>query len=161
MSIANSNGMGASLPWRRLGTALGLAGALVVAGCASSGPNERGGTVLGAGGGAIVGGLIGGWQGAAIGAVAGGVVGNLIGRDMDDRERRRAEEASYAAAREDRRTYWGDRSSTYGYTEPVGGYYQRSGQTCHDYLQYMSKNGREYTDRITICRNSQGSFARG
>jgi surface antigen len=161
MSIATSHDVIGPRTLRRHAVAFGLAGALLLAGCASSGPNERGGTAIGAGGGAIVGALVGGWQGAAIGAVAGGIVGNLIGRDMDDRERRRAEEASYAAAREDRRTYWGDRASTYGYTEPVGAYYARGGQTCHDYLQYMRKNGREYTDRITICRTPQGGFARG
>ena len=146
---------------RRGGMIVAIAGALTIAGCASSGPNERGGTAIGAGGGAVVGAVAGGWQGAVIGAVAGGVVGNLIGRDMDDRERARAEDAAYRAARENRRAEWGDRSSTYGYAEPVGDYYGRNGQTCHDYVQYMRKNGRDYSDRITICRNSQGSFARG
>jgi surface antigen len=146
---------------RRAAIVVGLAAALVTAGCASSGPNERGGTILGAGGGGLVGAVVGGWQGAVIGAVAGGIVGNLIGRDMDDRERRRAEEASYIAARENRRATWGDRDGTNGYTEPVGDYYMRNGQTCHDYLQYMRKNGRDYTDRISICRSPNGSFARG
>ncbi len=146
---------------RRGATIAAMAGALAIAGCASAGPNERNGTAIGAGGGAVVGALAGGWQGAAIGAVAGGVVGNLIGRDMDDRERARAEDAAYRAARENHRAEWGDRAGTYGYAEPVGGYYMRDGQTCHDYVQYMHKGGRDFQDRTTICRNSAGGFARG
>jgi len=142
-------------------TIIGLTGALALGACASSGPNERGGTFLGAGGGAVVGAVLGGWQGAVIGAVAGGVVGNLIGRDMDDRERQRAEEASYRAARENRRAEWGERGGTYGYSEPVGDYYVRNGQTCHDYVQYMQKKGRDYQDRITVCRSQSGAWARG
>jgi surface antigen len=138
-----------------------LAGALAVAGCAGAGPNERGGTVIGAGGGAVVGGLAGGWQGAAIGAVAGGVVGNLIGRDMDERQRAQAEDAAYRAARENRRAEWGNRSGVYGYAEPAGDYYNRGGTVCHDYVQYMTKNGRTYQDRTTICRDQSGGWARG
>jgi len=141
--------------------AAAMAGALALGACASSGPNEQGGTAIGAGGGAVLGAVVGGWQGAVIGAVAGGVVGNLIGRDMDDRERQRAEEASYRAARENRRAEWGDRSGTYGYSEPVGDYYRRGGQVCHDYIQTMNKNGRTYQDRTTICRDQGGAWARG
>ncbi|WP_082520416.1 YMGG-like glycine zipper-containing protein [Rhizobium sp. Root482] len=44
---------------------------------------ERG-TAIGAGSGAIIGGVVSNsWGGAAIGAVAGGIVGNLIGRSHD------------------------------------------------------------------------------
>ncbi len=145
--------------WRTGLLATAFAGALVVAGC--NGPNQNSGTAIGAGGGAVLGAVVGGWQGAVIGAVAGGVVGNLIGHDMDERERARAEDASYRAARENRRAEWGDRSSTYGYAEPVGDYYRRGGQVCHDYVQYMHKNGRDYQDRTTICRDQSGGWARG
>jgi surface antigen len=117
--------------------------------------------VIGAGGGAVVGGLVGGWQGAVIGGLAGGIVGNVIGRDMDARERQYAEDSTYRAAREQRREEWGDRSGPHGYSEPVGNYYSRNGQTCHDYIQYMNKNGRDYQDRVTICRGQDGRFARG
>lgn len=141
--------------------AMAVAGALALGACAGSGPNEQGGTAIGAGGGAVLGAVLGGWQGAVIGAVAGGVVGNVIGRDMDERERARAEDAAYRAARENRRAEWGDRGGTYGYAEPVGDYYRRGGQTCHDYIQNMHKNGRDYQDRTTICRDQGGGWARG
>jgi uncharacterized protein YcfJ len=82
---------------------------LFMSACATQGPNESSGTLIGAGGGALAGGLIGssfgGSRGAllgvGIGALAGGLGGNLIGRNMDqdqrnrDYERGRYEQASY------------------------------------------------------------------
>jgi hypothetical protein len=60
---------------RKLIVAVALIGAL-----ASCTPAEKG-TVIGAGAGAAIGGVVShSWGGAAIGAVAGGLVGNLIGR---------------------------------------------------------------------------------
>ena len=57
----------------------------------NSGPNAQTGTVIGALGGAAVGGIIGsqsgrGLEGAAIGAGVGGVAGNAIGGAQDQRE---------------------------------------------------------------------------
>jgi len=56
----------------------------------NSGPNAQTGTVIGALGGAAVGGIIGnqsgrGLEGAAIGAGLGGVAGNAIGGAQDQR----------------------------------------------------------------------------
>jgi len=83
---------------------------LFMSACATpQGPNESSGTLIGAGGGALAGGLIGsafgGGRGAllgvGLGAVAGGLGGNIIGRNMDqeqrarDYERGRYDQASY------------------------------------------------------------------
>lgn len=59
----------------------------------TNGPNARTGTVLGALGGAAVGGIIGnqrgrGLEGAAIGAGLGALGGNVIGGAQDDRNSR-------------------------------------------------------------------------
>ena len=70
---------------------------LAVFGCASSGEKERTGTAVGAGTGAVLGGVIGAATGkhnqrervaigAATGAVLGGVIGNRIGAYMDKQE---------------------------------------------------------------------------
>lgn|GEM_PF-1234728 len=64
-----------------------------LASCAG-GPNAQTGTVLGALGGAAVGGIIGnqsgrGLEGAAIGAAAGGIGGNMIGNAQDQRNAQR------------------------------------------------------------------------
>jgi uncharacterized protein YcfJ len=65
----------------RLKITLVLVG-LALAGCNTNSADQRtlGGAAIGAGGGAIVGGIAGGGRGAAIGAIAGGVAGAVIGR---------------------------------------------------------------------------------
>ncbi|MFT4000701.1 MAG: YMGG-like glycine zipper-containing protein [Rhizobium sp.] len=65
---------------KKIIVAIALVGAL--ASCTST---ERG-TAIGAGTGAVIGGVAThSWGGAAVGAVAGGVVGNLIGRSHERR----------------------------------------------------------------------------
>jgi hypothetical protein len=62
---------------KKLIVAIALIGTL-----ASCTPEERG-TSIGAGAGAIIGGVAtNSWGGAAVGAVAGGLVGNLIGHSQ-------------------------------------------------------------------------------
>jgi len=68
-----------------------LASASLMSSCSNS-PNARTGTVIGALGGAGVGGIIGsqsgrGLEGAAIGAGLGALGGNLIGGSQDDYRR--------------------------------------------------------------------------
>ncbi|MBA2689185.1 MAG: OmpA family protein [Burkholderiales bacterium] len=65
--------------------------AALLAGCAADGSNQR--TVIGAGTGAVLGGVLGKQvggdrKGTAIGAVAGGVIGGLVGRQMDEQKRK-------------------------------------------------------------------------
>ncbi|WP_429131006.1 YMGG-like glycine zipper-containing protein [Ensifer sp. 4252] len=63
---------------RKLIIAVGMVG--ILASCTQT---ERG-TAIGAGTGAIIGGVVSdSWGGAAIGAVAGGIMGNLIGRSRE------------------------------------------------------------------------------
>lgn len=66
-----------------------LIGSLTIflASCSSMGPNETGGTLIGAGAGALIGSQIGGGSGriaaTALGTLGGAAVGNAIGRQMD------------------------------------------------------------------------------
>ncbi|HET8645664.1 MAG TPA: OmpA family protein [Vicinamibacteria bacterium] len=67
------------------------------ASCASTGPRTKRGGAIGAGAGAVVGGIIGHKtgstaRGAIIGAAVGGAAGALIGREMDQRAERIAHE---------------------------------------------------------------------
>lgn len=67
--------------------AAGVAGALLVSACASLN-NKEGGAIIGAGAGAVVGGIVGHntgstARGALIGAVVGGAAGAVIGHQMD------------------------------------------------------------------------------
>jgi hypothetical protein len=57
---------------------------LLLNGCASMGPNESTGTLIGGVSGAAIGGAVSrNAVGAGVGAVAGGLVGNAIGRSAD------------------------------------------------------------------------------
>jgi uncharacterized protein YcfJ len=68
-----------------------------------AGPNEYNDTLIGAGGGALVGGLIGSGfggsrgalVGAGLGALAGGYAGHEIGRSQDEAQARRYQQSQY------------------------------------------------------------------
>ncbi len=77
-------------------------GAAVAACSSDSGPKEVGGTLVGAGAGALVGNAIGGAAGnralgTITGAALGGMLGNRIGAAMDDEDKRRAYAAQVQA----------------------------------------------------------------
>ena len=82
--------------------AVALLGAAVAACSADSGPKEVGGTLVGAGAGALIGNAIGGAAGnraagTIAGAAIGGLIGNRIGAAMDDEDKRRAYAAQVQA----------------------------------------------------------------
>src|SRR5690606_3165571 len=85
----------------RIATVAVLGAAL--AGCAAdSGPKEAGGTLVGAGAGALIGNVVGGAAGnrvagTLVGAAVGGMLGNRIGAAMDDEDKRRAYAAQMQA----------------------------------------------------------------
>lgn len=87
----------------RRSTALVLAGAIALGGCAA---NQDSGTLIGAVGGAAAGAAIAGGSserriiGALIGAAAGGFAGSLIGKRLDEADRQRAEAAALKAIAE-------------------------------------------------------------
>jgi uncharacterized protein YcfJ len=74
-------------------TTTALIAAMSLSSC-ETGPNADRGTLIGAGTGALAGGIIGHQSGntaagAAIGAVAGGVIGNQVGANQDRRNQGR------------------------------------------------------------------------
>ena len=134
--------------------AVALLAALTLGACENSGPRERTGTVVGGVGGALVGGAIGGWTGAVIGGLGGVIVGNVIGRDMDEAHRDHVRRATYQSAVEGRRVDYEN-----GYAQPAGPFYMRNGRQCRDFDQYVTRNGQTYNDRVTLCRNPDGSLS--
>ncbi|HEY1049826.1 MAG TPA: glycine zipper domain-containing protein [Prosthecobacter sp.] len=100
-------------------TILALVSAMSLVSCAT-GPNAQTGSVLGALGGAAVGGIIGnqsgrGLEGAAIGAGLGALGGNAIGNASDQRN------AEYSRGYYDRQGNW------HPYDGRAGGHYDRNG----------------------------------
>lgn len=144
--------------------AVGMAAFISVgaAGCSqTTGPNEAGGTVLGAVAGGLVGSAFGGGAGkvAAVmaGTMIGGFLGNQIGRNLDQEAQARAYDAQYSAVYSGSRSQWRAPSGAYGYVDPGPVYVDRSG-TCRRYTHTIYIDGRAQSGSGTACRNPDGSW---
>jgi len=140
---------------------------LMLAGCAAEmGPKETGGTVIGAGSGALLGSQIGHGSGrlvaVAIGTLAGALIGQEVGRTLD-RADQMAMERNAQYALESTRTYsttsWRNPDSgNYGGITPVETYQTSSGQYCREYYQTVVIGGQQQQAYGTACRQPDGSW---
>jgi len=140
---------------------------LVLAGCSPGmGPKETGGTLVGAGTGALIGSQIGGGSGqlvaVAIGTLAGALVGQEVGRSLDRADRLAMERnAQYALeyTRTNQATGWRNPDTgNYGSVTPVETYQTSSGQYCREYIQTVVIGGRQQQAYGTACRQPDGSW---
>ena len=139
---------------------------LVLWGCTGSGPKETGGTVIGAGTGAIIGGQFGHGAGrllgVAVGALAGGLIGGEIGRSLDARDRAEMERSTQYALENsptDQRYEWRNPDSGhYGYTVPKRTYRTAEGRYCREYQQTVIIGGQQEEAYGTACRQPDGSW---
>jgi surface antigen len=146
--------------------AVALFGA-ALAGCAAdSGPKEVGGTLVGAGAGALIGNAIGGAAGnraagTVAGAAIGGLIGNRIGAAMDDEDKRRAYAAQMQALEagpSGAPVAWRNPDSgRYGSVVP-GPAYQSNNMNCRQYTHTVYIDGRPQTMRGTACRHPDGTW---
>ncbi|MEK9678196.1 MAG: RT0821/Lpp0805 family surface protein [Rhodospirillaceae bacterium] len=128
-------------------------------------PKQTIGTVLGAGGGALLGSQIGGGKGklagVAIGALAGAFLGGELGKSLDDVDRMKAASAQQSALEYNRTgvsaRWTNPDTGNSGQVTPEKAY-QTSGRTCRDYEHQVLVNGRTETLRGTACRQSDGSW---
>jgi surface antigen len=144
-----------------------LSTALLTSACASNGSTTPQG--VGAGVGAVSGGLIGSQFGkgngriatTALGAAAGGIIGYGVGQWLNDRDRRIAEDTHYRAletGQSNQRLYWrSPDSNAYGEVMPSRPY--RIGtEDCRDYTHTIYVDQRPQTMRGTACRNPDGTW---
>jgi surface antigen len=141
--------------------------ASALAACAAdSGPKEVGGTLVGAGAGALIGNALGGVAGnrvagTVVGAAVGGMLGNRIGAAMDDEDKRRAYAAQVQALEggpSGAPVAWRNPDSgRYGSVVP-GPAYQRDGMNCRPYTHTIYIDGRPQTARGAACRNPDGTW---
>jgi len=133
---------------------------------ANSGPQEVGGTALGALTGGLIGNAIGGSAGnraagTLVGAALGGFVGNRIGATLDDEDRRRAYAAQMQALEagpSGAPVAWRNPDSgRYGNVVP-GPAYLANGATCRQYTHTVYIDGQPQTQRGTACRNPDGTW---
>lgn len=138
-----------------------VAGAAMLALCAGtggawaddcSGHDHTAGTVLGAIGGGLIGGLASHGNGLAIagGAIGGGLIGNAMSRDIDCQDRDRAARAYHDS-------FYGDVGQRYEWEGRDRGYivtnreYRMHGHTCRDFTQVVYRHGQEYDRDGTAC----------
>jgi surface antigen len=136
--------------------------ALGVAGCSqTTGPNESGGTILGAIAGGVIGSQIGKDSGntAAIiaGTMLGGMIGSSIGRGLDEEAKRQAYGAQSLALNSGRQTKWQAPSGSYGFVEP-GPVYAENSRTCRSYTHKIYINGKPETGTGTACKAADGTW---
>lgn len=133
----------------------------------AAGPKETGGTLVGAGTGALLGAAVAGGgtgsriAGAAIGGVLGGLIGNRIGAALDDEDKQRAYAAQMDALERGQSgapvSWRNPDSGRYGTVVP-GPAYQQAGRNCRSFTHTIYIEGQPQTARGTACRNPDGTW---
>jgi len=140
---------------------------LLLPGCAPNmGPKETGGTLLGAGTGALLGSQIGHGHGrlvaVAVGTMAGALIGQGIGQSLDRADRLAMERnAQYALenTRTDQPTTWENPDTGHsGAFTPTRTYQAAEGQYCREYIQTVRIGGQEQQAYGTACRQPDGTW---
>ncbi len=138
--------------------------AATVVGCANK---QQGGTLIGAGVGALIGSQFGGGTGklvgVAIGTLAGAMIGGNVGRSLDRADQLAARHnTQYALERAPtgrRGPVWRNPDRrTSGYTVPTKTYQAKSGQYCREYQQTVTIGGKKQHAYGKACRQPDGSW---
>ncbi|MGE4220852.1 MAG: RT0821/Lpp0805 family surface protein [Alphaproteobacteria bacterium] len=143
--------------------------ALVLAGCENTtgmGTKQTGGTLVGAGLGALAGSQIGSGGGklaaVAIGTLVGGFLGNEVGKSLDNADRAAANQAygQAQAAPVGQTVAWNNpNSGNSGTITPVrDGTDTRTGAYCREFRQTVTVDGRTEDAYGTACRQPDGSW---
>ncbi|MGE0743941.1 MAG: RT0821/Lpp0805 family surface protein [Rhodospirillales bacterium] len=143
-----------------------LAVGLALAGCEGTGPKQGGGTVVGAGLGALAGSQIGSGTGqlaaVAIGTLAGAFLGGEVGKSLDRADRAAmAQTTSYAleSGRTGQVSTWQNPDTGHmGTVTPTRTYAAASGMPCREYTQTVNIGGQRETAYGRACRQPDGSW---
>lgn len=147
--------------------ALLLLASLSLGACQSDnwGNKQTAGTLLGAGGGALLGNQFGKGTGnvvmTAIGAVAGGWLGNEIGSSLDNADRAALQNAQYRAydAPVGKTITWKNpQNGNYGSFTPVRDGQASDGSYCREFNQVVNIGGKQQNAYGTACRQPDGSW---
>ena len=139
--------------------------ALGLGGCAGEFNRAESGTVIGAVAGGLIGNQFGNGSGRALataaGAIAGGIIGHEIGRQLDEDDRRLAQDAEYRALEEgpsDRPIRWRNPDSGhYGEVIPRQAYREER-RVCREFEQRVWIDGRREVMTGRACRRPDGTW---
>lgn len=147
--------------------ALPMVLALALSACQQGEFNKQtGGTLIGAGLGALVGSQIGSGGGqlaaVAIGTLAGGFLGSEVGKSLDRADQlamQRTSQSALETAPTHQVSNWKNPDSGHsGTVTPTRTYHTPSGQNCREYTQTVTIDGRTETVRGTACRQYDGTW---
>ena len=139
---------------------------LALSGCASMGPKEGAGSVVGGVGGAVIGYQFGSGTGrvvcTGVGAIAGLLIGQEIGRSLDradELEMQRTAQYALEHNRVDETRAWRNPDSGHsGTITPKRTYRTERGQYCREYQQTVLIGGEEQQAYGTACRQPDGTW---
>jgi surface antigen len=127
---------------------------------------QTGGTLIGAGAGALLGSQLGSGRGklamVALGALGGAWLGSEIGKSMDEADRQRALRAQNRAletGRSGTSVAWRNPDNGHsGQITPRPSYQRASGETCREYEHEVTIDGRREIMKGTACRQRDGTW---
>ena len=140
---------------------------MILSGCAPNmGPKETGGTILGAGTGALIGSQFGRGPGrmvaVAVGTLAGALIGQGVGQSLDQADRltmQKNAQYSLEHTQTNQPTTWvNPDTGNSGEITPTRTYKNNEGQYCREYTQTVTVGGREQQGYGTACRQPDGSW---
>jgi surface antigen len=132
----------------------------------NQGNKQTGGTLIGAGLGALVGSQFGGGKGqlaaVAIGALAGAMMGGEVGKSLDKADRAAMERSTSDALERGpsgQSVAWNNPDSgNYGSVVPKPAYRAPTGEYCREYQQTVTVAGRSEEAYGKACRQPDGSW---
>ena len=138
-----------------------VAGVFVVSGCATTGPSEGAGMVIGGIIGGVLGHQVGDGSGQAVatvvGTLIGASVGGAVGRSMDEVDRMRMN-ASLETVRTGVTTTWSNPDSGYDYAVTPTRTWETDEGPCREYTMEAEIGGRTEQIYGTACRQPDGSW---
>jgi len=138
----------------------------LAAGCSqNTGPNQAGGTLVGAAAGGLIGSQFGSGSGklaaTGIGVLLGGLLGNKIGQQMDEDDKRRALQAQQAAYTMPvgQQIVWNNPQNGHaGSITPVNEGTDSAGNYCREFQTTVTINGQSQQAYGQACRQPDGSW---
>ncbi len=140
--------------------------AVMMAGCAQdTGPNQAGGTLVGAAAGGLIGSQFGSGSGklaaTGLGVLIGGLLGNQVGKSMDENDKRRAMQAQQAAyaVPVGQQIVWNNPENGHsGTITPVRDGNDAAGNYCREFQTTVNIGGQPQQAYGRACRQPDGSW---
>ncbi|HSJ81075.1 MAG TPA: RT0821/Lpp0805 family surface protein [Thiobacillus sp.] len=138
-----------------------MVAALALTGCATDGPREQAGTIIGGVLGGVLGAQVGGGHGRTVaiiaGALAGAAIGGSVGESMDDNDRRKVAE-TLEGVRTGVPAAWINPDTGVQYSVTPTRTYDTATGPCREFATEAIIGGRRETVFGTACRQADGSW---